>query len=69
MFKLLNEVLILVLMSVSNSKKNIIKNITGNFVLIPENYFLKNPEKYLLLKDQICKVRKIIIDNDYMACP
>ena len=52
MFGLTKKVVILVLMSVSNSKNNIIKNITGNFMLIPENLLTKS-EKCLLLKNQV----------------
>ena len=55
-------------MSVPNSKNNIIKNINGNFMLIPEN-FLKNSEKWISLKNKECEVKKVIIDNDYMIFP
>ena len=41
---------------------NIIKNITGNFMLIPR-------DNCLLLKDQECKVRKVIGDNHCMTYP
>ena len=43
---------------------NIIKNITGNFILIP-----KNKPNSFLLKNEECKLRKVIIDNDYMNFP
>ena len=43
---------------------NIIKNITGNFILIP-----KNKPNCFLLKNEECKLRKVIIDNDYMNFP
>ena len=55
-------------MSVSNSKNNIIKNITGNVMLISEN-FVKKSEKTISLKNQDCKVKNVIIDNDYMTFP
>ena len=54
-------------MSVPNSKNNI-KNITGNFMLIPEN-FVKKSEKCISLKNQVCKVRKVIVNSDYMTFP
>ena len=38
-------------------------------MLIPDNNFLKNQPNCLLLKNQECKVRKVIIDNDYMSFP
>ena len=68
MFSWIKRVVILVLMSVSNSKNNIIKNIIRNFMLIPEN-FVKNSEKCISLKNQECEVKKVIIDNDYMTFP
>ena len=40
MFIWVKKVVILVLMSVSNLKNNIVKNIAGNFTLIPRNNFL-----------------------------
>ena len=66
MFSWIKKVAILVLMSVSNSKNSIIKNITGNFMLIPEN-FVKNLEKCISLKNQECKVRKKIVNSDCMT--
>ena len=39
---------------------NIIKNITGNFEIFAPCNLLKNEE---------CKVRKVIVDNDYMTYP
>ena len=56
-------------MSVSSSKSNIIKNITGNFMLIPETHFLKSSKDCISLKNQESKVRKVILDNDYMTFP
>ena len=49
------------------SSCSINKNITGNFVLIPE-IFLNKPDCFLL-KNEECKVRKIIADYDYMTFP
>ena len=39
---------------------NIIKNVTGNFEIFAPCNLLKNEE---------CKVRKVIVDNDYMTYP
>ena len=41
---------------------NIIKSITGNFMLIP-----KDKPDCFLLKNEECKVRKRIADNDYIT--
>ena len=68
MFSWIKKVVILVLMSVSNSKNNIMKNITGYFMLIPKN-FVKNSAKCISLKSQECKVRKVIVNSDYMTFP
>ena len=62
MFKLVKKIVVLILMPCSSG--NIIKNITGNFMLIP-----KNKLNCFLLKSEECKVRKVIIDNDYMTFP
>ena len=59
--------LVLVLMSVNNSGNNIIKNITGNFMLVPKNNFLQNQSKCISLKNQEFKVRKVIVNSDYMT--
>ena len=66
MFRLIKKILILILMTCSSC--NIIKNITGNFMLIPGN-FLQNKPDCFLLKNEECKVRKVITDNDYMTFP
>ena len=60
MLRLIKKIVILILMTCSSG--NIIKHITGNFMLIPEN----KPDCFLL-KNEECKVRKVIIDNDYMV--
>ena len=60
MFSLIKKVLILVLMTCSSG--NIIKSITGNFIKI-------SPPDCFLLKNEECKVRKIILDGDYMTFP
>ena len=44
-----------------------IKNITGNFIKINPENFLQNELSCFLLKNQECKVSKVIIDNDYMS--
>ena len=66
MFRLIKKIVILILTTCSSV--SIIKNITGNFMLIPKN-FLQNKPNCLLLRNQECRVRKVIIDNDYMAYP
>ena len=63
MFRLVKKIIILILMTFSSG--NIIKNITGNFMLIPKDNF----SNCFLLKNQECKVRKVIVDNDYMTYP
>ena len=65
MFRLIKKVVILVLITISFG--NIIRNITVNFMLISEN-FLNKPDCFLL-KNKECKVRKVIVDNDYMTFP
>ena len=50
------------------SSCSIIKNITGNFMLIPRDKFLNIPDFFLLANEE-CKVRKVIVDNDYMTFP
>ena len=45
---------------VSISGCNIIRNISGNFEIFAPCYLLKNEE---------CKVGKVIVDNDYMTYP
>ena len=47
-----------------NGLENIIKNISGNFKI-----FTINKPNCLFLKNQECKVRKVIVDNDYMTFP
>ena len=66
MFRLIKKVVILALMTCSSP--NIIKNITGNFMLVSEN-FLQNSPDCFLLKNEECKVRKVIVNNDYMTFP
>ena len=61
MLGLIKKVLVLVLMSVNNSRNNIIENITRNFMLIPKNNFYRINQS-LLLKNQEFKVRKLIVD-------
>ena len=39
---------------------NIVKSISGNFEIFLPCYLLKNEE---------CKVRKVIVDNDYTTYP
>ena len=73
MFRLVKKMVILILMTFSSGKflqnsGNIIKNITGNFMLTPKNKFLNKPNCFLLKNDE-CKVRKVIADNDYMTYP
>ena len=53
----------------SSSLESIIKNVTGNFVLIPSNKFLKPQPNCLLLKNQECAASKVVVDNDYMTYP
>ena len=65
MLGLINKVVILILMTCSSC--SIIKNISGNFMLIPD-IFLNGPDCFLL-KNEECKVRKVIVDNDYMTFP
>ena len=69
MFSLIKKVLVLDLISVNNSENNIVKNITGNFMLVPKNIFLQNQPKCISLKNQECKVRKVIVNSDYMTFP
>ena len=45
---------------------NIIKNITGNFKLINPDNFLQNPNNCYSLKNEECKVRKLIANNGYL---
>ena len=66
MFSLIKRVLVLVMMSFS--LRNIIKSITGNFIKISPENFLNKPDCFLL-KNEECKVRKVIIDNDCMTFP
>ena len=66
MFRLIKKVVILVLMT--SGSCNLIKNITGNFILVSEN-FLQNSPDCFLLKNEKCKVRKVIVNNDYMTFP
>ena len=62
MFRLVKKIVILILMTFSSG--NISKNITGNFILIA-----RNKSNCFLLKNQECKGRKVIVDNDYMPFP
>ena len=66
MFRLVKKIVILVLITFSSG--NIIKNVTGNFMLIPNDNFLNKPNCFLL-KNEKCKVRKVIFNNDYMTFP
>ena len=68
MFSLIKKVLILVLMS-SNLGSNIIKSITGNFIKLSPKHFMRSQPNCLLLNNQECAVKKVIIDNDYMTFP
>ena len=43
---------------------NIMNSISGNFEILTQD----KPNRYLL-KNEECKVRKVIIDNDYMTFP
>ena len=51
-------------MGIRKYYKNIIKSISSNFKIFTQD----KPNCYLL-KNQECKVRKVIIDNDYMTFP
>ena len=62
MFRLIKKIVILILITCSSG--NIIQNVAGNFMFI-----LKNKPDCFLLKNEECKVRKVIIDNDYMTYP
>ena len=53
MFGLIKKLLILVLSTISAVSRN----------------FLQNSPYCLLLKNQECKVRKVIVDNEYMTFP
>ena len=66
MFRLVKKIVVLILMTFSSG--NIIKNITGNFMLIPRDNFSNKPNCFSL-KNQECKVRKVIVDNDYTTYP
>ena len=67
MFSLIKKVVILLLMTCSSG--NIIKNITSNFIKISTESFLQNLPSCFLLKNEECKVRKVIVDNDYTTFP
>ena len=60
MFRLLIKVSLLIFFR--NGLGDIIKNISGNFEI-----FTIDKPKFLFLKNQECKVRKVIVDNDYMT--
>ena len=67
MFRFIKKIVISILMTFSSrnflqNSGNIIKNITGNFMLIQ-----KDKPNCFLLKNQEYKVRKVIFDNDYMT--
>ena len=62
MFSLLKKLIIL--SSFNCRLGNIIKSISGNFKI-----FTQDKVNCYLLKNQKCKVRKIIVDNDYMTFP
>ena len=62
MFRLLKKVVLLIFFG--NELGNIIKNISGNFEI-----FMINKPNCLFLKNQECKVRKVIVENDYMTFP
>ena len=66
MLRLIKKIVVLVLMTCCSSC-SIIKNITGNFMLIPKD-FLNKPDCFLL-KNEECKVRKVSVDNDCMTFP
>ena len=61
MFRLVKKIAVLILMTFSSG--NIIKNINGNFMLIPRDNFSNKPNCFSL-KNQECKVRKVIVDNN-----
>ena len=68
MFRLVKKMVILILMTFSSG--NFLQN-SGNIIknmLIPKNKFLNKPNCFLL-KNEECKVRKVIADNDYMTYP
>ena len=60
MFGLLKKIGILIFFGYGLG--NIIKNISGNFEI-----FTRDKPNCYLLKNQECKVRKVILDNDYMT--
>ena len=55
---------VVLLIFFGNGLGNIIKNISGSF----EIFTIKKPN-CLFLKSQECKVRKVIVNNDYMTFP
>ena len=62
MFGLLKKLVILIFFR--HELGNIIKNISGNVEI-----FTRGKPNCYLLKNQECKVRKIIVGNDYMTFP
>ena len=62
MFSLLKKLVTLIFFGCALG--NIIKSISGNFKI-----FTKDKPSCYLLKNEECKVRKVIIDNDYMTFP
>ena len=67
MFNFDKKVVIIILMSCSLG--NIVNSITGNFIKISPDNFLQNKPYCFLLKNEKCKVRKVIVDNDYITFP
>ena len=65
MFDLLKKLIILTLHSCTSG--NIIKNITGNLIKINPENLLQNKSDFFLLKNEKCKVSKVIINNFYMT--
>ena len=60
----MKKVIKLGLMSISGC--NIIKNIIGNFKLINHDKYLQNSDRCYLVKNEECKGRKVIVNNDYL---
>ena len=58
MFRLVKKIVVLILMNFSSGI--IIKNINGNFMLIPRDNFSNKPNCFSL-KNQECKVRMLIM--------
>ena len=62
MFSLLKKLVTLIFFGCALG--NIIKSISGNFKIFTQD----KPSCYLL-RNEACKVRKVIVDNDYMTFP